>query len=112
MGEDKAFLRLGNCTLLAHALNLARAVAGNASIVGSSGKFAAFGPVVEDIYPDCGPLGGIHAALTQTATDLNLMIAVDLPFLRPSFLNHLITQARKTSAVVVVPKAGGSLQPL
>ena len=112
MGEDKAFLQLGDCTLLARALDLARAATGNAWIVGCSGKFAAFGPVIEDIYPDCGPLGGIHAALTQTATDLNLMIAVDLPFLRPIFLNYLINQARKTSAVVVVPKAAGGLQPL
>src|SRR6266849_3025762 len=85
MGEDKAFLRLGRCTLLAHALDLARAAAGSAWIVGNSGKFGAFGPVIEDVYPERGPLGGIHAALTQTATDLNLMIAVDLPFLHPNF---------------------------
>ncbi len=112
MGEDKAFLRLGDCTLLAHALDLARAAAGNARIVGSSGKFAAFGPVVEDVYPEHGPLGGIHAALAQTATDLNLMVAVDLPFVRLSFLNYLISQARETAAVVVVPRACGGLQPL
>ena len=28
-------------------------------------------------------VGGIHAALTQTATDLNLMVAVDMPFFSP-----------------------------
>ncbi len=112
MGEDKAFLRLGDCTLLAHALNLARAAAENAWIVGSPGKFAAFAPVVEDVYPERGPLGGIHAALAQTATDLNLVIAVDLPFVRLDFLDYLISQARETAAVVVVPRACGGLQPL
>ena len=112
MGEDKAFLRLGGCTLLERALELVRGLAGNAWIVGNKGKFAAFGPVIEDLYAERGPLGGIHAALTQTATDLNLMVAVDLPFVQADLLNYLITRARETAAVVVVPKAGGGLQPL
>lgn len=112
MGEDKAFLQLGGRTLLYRALELARAVAGSAWIVGNPGKFAAFGPVVEDVYPECGPLGGIHAALARTATDLNLIVAVDLPFLQSNFLEYLISQARQTAAVVVVPSAGGGLQPL
>lgn len=112
MGRDKAFLQLRGCTLVDHALKLAARVAGSAWIVGSSGKFAAFGPVIEDVYLERGPLGGIHAALTQTATDLNLMIAVDLPFLDPSFLEYLISRARETAAMVVVPKAAGRLQPL
>jgi len=112
MGEDKAFLRLEDRTLLARALDLARAAAGSVWIVGSRTKFAAFGPVVEDVYPERGPLGGIHAALIQTTTDLNLLIAVDLPFLRPNFLNYLIARARATTAVVVVPNVGGGLQPL
>jgi len=112
MGQDKAFLRLGGSTLLARAVELATAAAESAWIVGRAEKFGAFGTVIEDVYRDCGPLGGIHAALTQTATDLNLMVAVDLPFLRLSLLSFLIAQARKTTAAVVVPRAGGGLQPL
>jgi molybdenum cofactor guanylyltransferase len=112
MGEDKAFLRLGGCTLLERALELARDLAGNAWIVGNAAKFAAFGPVIEDVYAERGPLGGIHAALTQTSTDLNLMVAVDLPFVQRNFLNYLITRAHETAAVVVVPRGGGGLQPL
>ncbi len=81
-------------------------------IVGSQAKFAAFGTVVEDVYPERGPLGGIHAALTRTGTELNLMVAVDLPFLQPSFLNYLVSRSRETKAVVTVPRVEGSLQPL
>ena len=112
MGQDKAFLRLGDRTLLTHALELVGAVAGSVWILGSAEKFAALGSVVEDLYPDRGPLAGIHAALTQTRTDLNLIIAVDLPFLRSSFLNYLLSQSRETMAVVTVPRAAGGLQPL
>ena len=114
--KDKAFLRTGGRTLLEHALELARAATGNAPennwIIGSSGKFAGFGPVVEDIYPGQGPLAGIHAALTASTTDLNLIIAVDMPFLQPEFLSYLIRQARASKSAVVVPRTTRGLQPL
>jgi len=112
MGEDKAFLKLGGQTLLDRALELAKTVASSPLIVGSEAKFAAFGRVVEDVYTERGPLGGIQAALTRTCTELNLMVAVDLPFLQPSFLNYLVSRSRETKAVVTVPMVEGTLQPL
>lgn len=112
MGKDKAFLELGDRTLLARALDLAGSVAGDVRIVGDAGQFAAFGPVVEDIYHESGPLGGIHAALVSTTTELNLMLAVDLPFLEPKFLKFLMSQAQESGAMVTLARAGGGWQPL
>ena len=112
MGQDKAFMQLGGRTLLAHALERLQAAAGNAWIVGSAKKFAAFGAVVEDLYPGRGPLAGIQAALTGSQTELNLITGVDMPFLDLDFLKYLIARARASQAVVVVPRAGGRLQPL
>ena len=114
--QDKALFKIRERTLLQHALGLAKASVGNTPgniwIVGSSEKFAGFGPVVEDFYPGQGPLAGIHAALSASATDLNLIIAVDMPFLQPEFLSYLIRQARDSSAAVVVPRTAKGLQPL
>jgi molybdopterin-guanine dinucleotide biosynthesis protein A len=112
MGSDKAFLKFGDETLLSRALKLAAAAAQRVRIVGDAKKFAAFGQVVEDVYRDRGPLGGIHAALSSTATQLNLMLAVDLPFVVPEFLEYLILQARESGATVTVLRVGGGLQPL
>jgi molybdopterin-guanine dinucleotide biosynthesis protein A len=112
MGTDKAFLQLGGRTLLAHAMAVARAVAGEVRIVGDAARFASFGGVIEDVYGERGPLGGIHAALNATTTDLNLMLAVDLPFVESGLLEYLISQAQTSGAVVTVPRAGGGLQPL
>ena len=112
MGQDKAFLLLGGSTLLMRALQLATTATGSAQIVGSAEKFGAFGPVVEDVHPGQGPLAGIHAALAGTRTDLNLIMAVDMPFLKPELLSYLVAEARRTTAMVVVPAAGGGLQPL
>jgi molybdopterin-guanine dinucleotide biosynthesis protein A len=116
MGTDKAFVLLGgrnSDTLLARALEVARAVTSEVRIVGDPAKFAAFAPVVEDIFRDCGPLGGIHAALRSSATDLNLILAVDVPFVSPALLQFLIERARgSTSATVTLAQAGGGWQPL
>jgi molybdenum cofactor guanylyltransferase len=113
MGKDKVFLEYQGRTLLARALDLARSVTPGVHIVGSQDKFAAFAPVVDDVFRDCGPLGGIHAALLASQTELNVMLAVDTPSVSTAFLEYLIDQARKApDAAAVVPRAGGGWQPL
>jgi molybdopterin-guanine dinucleotide biosynthesis protein A len=113
MGTDKAFVDYEGRTLLARALDLARSVTPDVRIVGSSKKFAPFAPVVEDIYRDCGPLGGIHAALRASSSELNVMLAVDTPFVSEAFLQYLISQAQSApEAAAVVPRDGESSQPL
>jgi molybdopterin-guanine dinucleotide biosynthesis protein A len=113
MGADKAFVEYGGRTLLARALDLVRSFTPNAYIVGSAEKFAPFAPVVEDVFCGCGPLGGIHAALRVSQTELNLMLAVDMPFVSWAFLQYLIGHARSGAAsAVTVPRAEGKRQPL
>ena len=112
MGADKAFLALNGRTLLARTLELARSVTADVRIVGEAAKFAAFAPAVEDVFPGCGPLGGIHAALRASRAELNLILAVDLPFVPPAMLPFLITRARNSAATVTLARAGGGWQPL
>ncbi|MGA2746525.1 MAG: molybdenum cofactor guanylyltransferase [Candidatus Sulfotelmatobacter sp.] len=112
MGTDKAFVILDGRTLLARALDLARSVTSDVRIVGHAAKFAPFAPVVEDIFPGCGPLGGIHAALRISSTDLNAILAVDVPFVPPALLQYLIKRSRDAVATVTVAQSGGRLQPL
>ena len=113
MGTDKAFVAYEGRTLLARVLDLARSVTPNVRIVGTQEKFESFAPVVEDVFYDCGPLGGIHAALETSRTELNLVLAVDTPFVSCAFLQYLISQAANArGATVVVPRGDGGWQPL
>jgi molybdopterin-guanine dinucleotide biosynthesis protein A len=109
--SDKAFLSLDGRFLIEHAIYQAR-VADDIYIVGPKEKFSAYGRVVLDVFPDAGPLGGIHAALKRTRTDLNLILPVDMPFLKREFLTHMLQLALKNNAVVTVPRMNGRLQPL
>ena len=112
MGSDKALLSLGEQTMLQRSLTIAGEAAANVRIVGPGAKYAAFGEVIEDIYPDCGPLGGIHAALSATYTDLNLILSVDMPRMSSPFLRWLLQVASESTELIVVPDAAGKPQPL
>lgn len=112
MGREKAMLELGGRTLLERALQLALTVAAEAIVVGSRGEFERYGRLLEDVYPEHGPLGGIHAALWASPTDLNLILAVDTPFLEARFLEFLVAQARESGAVVTLPRTADGFHPL
>ncbi len=112
MGSDKAFLDFKGKTLLQRALDTLRDLTPEVMIVGERTKYSAVAPVVEDVFRARGPLGGIHAALAASATDLNLLLAVDLPFVQQSFLSFLVKKAAQTDALVVVPRVHGFFHPL
>src|SRR5215471_9667011 len=112
MGTDKALLELSGRLLLSRALALLSGIAPAPYIVGSAAKFSGYAQVFEDQFPNCGPLGGIHAALCASSAPLNLILAVDMPFVEAGFLGFLAELARGTKAVVTVPRAGGHWQPL
>ena len=112
MGRDKALLEFEGRTLLEHAIELCSRVAPEVKIVGPRELYGRFGDVVEDIFPGRGPLGGIHAALSSSRSELNLALAVDVPFVTAELLNYLVNTARDAGTLVTVPLANGGYQPL
>ncbi len=67
-------------------------------------------PSVPDIYVGKGPMGGLHAALTASATPTVFLTAVDLPFLSAALIQELLR--RHGLAPATVPSAGDGLHPL
>ena len=111
MGQDKAFMQLGAVPCWRMPCDLAMAATGSVQIVGSAEKFAAFGPVIEDYLSGTGTPGWNSCGAGRHRTELNLIMAVDMPFLEPELLNYLFAQARRTSAMVVVPAAAEACSP-
>ena len=92
MGQDKAWIPFNGTPLIEHSLRLVReAGAGEVLISGRAGQdFSALGcPVLLDVTPDCGPLGGIERALDVATHPLVLVLAVDLPHLTSECLRWL-----------------------
>jgi molybdenum cofactor guanylyltransferase len=111
MGTDKAFVEFEGTTLLARALMTGSAV-GPVRIVGSPERFQEYGTVVADVFAGQGPLAGIHAALRSSDTEWNVVLAVDMPFVRAELLHMLVGRARECGKSVTVPRVAGRFQPL
>ncbi len=112
MGRDKALLVLPTGeTLLARALRLAKTVAVTVRVVTPNKHYSEIAgvPVVEDVYRGCGPLAGIHAALSASATDLNLVLGVDCPLVTPELLRFLVRIAAGSNRLATVPRVAGYL---
>ena len=112
MAADKAFLEFQGQTLLQRGLAVVGHVCTRVAIVGDPAQFSDYGSVVADVYSGCGPLAGIHAALVHSSAELNLMLAVDMPFVSAKLLSHSFSEAEESGAVVTVPRTGKGLQPL
>lgn len=69
--------------------------------------------VVADVVADRGPLGGIHAVMRERKADL-LVVAGDLPAIRPDSLARLLRMASESDAALVGASARASRrkQPL
>lgn len=111
MGRDKARLPFRGTSLAEFVAQTVASAAGSAVLVGDSGRYPDFPyPVIPDLYPGEGPLGGILTALKHTAADWNLVVACDMPGLSADFLRQLLDAAEHSSAGALVP-AGPSGRP-
>jgi molybdopterin-guanine dinucleotide biosynthesis protein A len=99
MGLDKAGLPWGNRTLLDHMIGLLGSVATTVDVVG--------GNSLPDLHPGRGPVEGIRTALEATATEENLIVAVDLPFLESGLLDYLMDRLHRTGAMLLACEIEG-----
>lgn len=67
--------------------------------------------VVSDLYTDCGPLGGMEAAMRLYPSDCWLILAVDLPFFDFSRVPALLA-ADTSEYDAVIPVVDGRENPL
>jgi molybdenum cofactor guanylyltransferase len=63
-----------------------------------------------DIVPGCGPLGGLHAALTEMRGEAVFLVAGDMPYVTAPFGAYLLSFA--CEADIVVPQTERGYHPL
>lgn len=112
MGRDKTLMRLAGRPLIEHALDKLRNLGFNPRIVGTRPDLASFAPVIPDLFPRAGPLGGIASALAVSSAEQNLLLPVDCPWLPVVFLLWLVQRAGITGALATIPRLQGLPQPL
>jgi molybdopterin-guanine dinucleotide biosynthesis protein A len=65
-----------------------------------------------DLFPDQGPLAGIHAGLVRSSREAAFCVACDMPFLSPALIRRLVRRFRLLACDVLVPRVGGEIEPL
>ena len=98
MGADKASLRIGSRSLLAHMVHILGEVVSPLVIVAAEGQLlpadAGDLEVVHDSQPGQGPLEGIRAGLAalQGRAEQAYVTGVDYPLLRAAFVRDVISR--------------------
>ncbi|MGG6313399.1 molybdenum cofactor guanylyltransferase [Paenibacillus macerans] len=95
MGSDKALLELGGLTVLERLIRELEPLASRIIIAaGDKEVYGAFGKeVVADLYPGAGPLAGLHAGLTSSASLWSMAVACDTPFANRGLFGALLERA-------------------
>jgi molybdopterin-guanine dinucleotide biosynthesis protein A len=111
-GSPKALLPFGGRPLIEHIAETLRSVLSDCLVVTNTPElYASLGlPMVGDVYPEGGSLGGIYSGLRAAAGDAALCVACDMPFLSAPLVAYL--SGRAAEADVVIPEAVGELQTL
>lgn len=111
-GRDKTLLRWDDQLVVERIIRLAAPLFREVLLVSNHpGKFALEG-VEElcDLYPEMGPLGGIHAGLTAARCDTVFVTACDMPFFHRALARQLLDHAPRYEAAL--PRDGEAVEPL
>lgn len=124
-GRNKALLQLDGKSLLERQLAVMQRICTDIVIVANDPE--AIRPVIQsrtpfasgcdiqivpDLYLECGPLGGMHAALPHCRNDAAWIVGCDMPFLNEQAAQYMVAIWQKQQADVVIPADGSMHHPL
>ena len=111
-GAPKALVALGGRSIIERVVDAVRAVTGDVLIVTNTpALYAHLGlPMVPDVFPDHGSLGGIYSGLAAVPGDAAFTVACDMPFLSVEVVR--LVASRAAEADVVIPQIAGQWETL
>jgi molybdopterin-guanine dinucleotide biosynthesis protein A len=111
-GEPKALMDVGGVRIVDRVVRALREVSDELLLVTNTPDlYESLGlPMVPDVFPDSGSLGGIYSGLAAAPGAAAFTVACDMPFLSPDVM-RLVT-ARAGEADVVAPLVGGQWETL
>jgi molybdenum cofactor guanylyltransferase len=111
MGRDKALMELAGKPLVLHAVVKLRRVCIDVSVLSENQALDAYAPLVKDLHPGCGPMGGMEAALLHTQYDWNLFMPVDVPFVPTVYLSGWVRNTLPETSRIHLQRPAGSRRP-
>lgn len=120
LGRDKALVDIGGKTLAQRSYDVVSNALPDSRVTFVAAYEAQFaieailagGRFIFDIVPGRGPLGGLHSALSDAATEWIFILACDYPFISSEMIALLRSKISDHLAAVVPVQSDGRLQPL
>lgn len=113
MGRDKALLPWAGATLAEHVAGTVARVVPGVALIGSPELYGRLGYEVHaDLFPNCGPIGGIATALKVSPAEWNLIVACDMPQISEAQLEMLLAAAERSDGDCVVPVSDSGPEPV
>ena len=111
-GRPKALMELGGRRIVERVVAAVAPAVDEVLVVTNTPELYAFLdlPMVGDVYPDRGSLGGIYSGLKAAPGDVAFTVACDMPFLHPDVVRLVV--ARAGEGDVVIPRVGGQWETL
>ncbi len=113
MGQDKALLPFLGKPLIERVISRIAPLAGELIVISNDPqKFAYLGlPVLPDLVPGRGALGGLFTALSAANKSLVILVACDMPFANPGLLAFGRDLLIKEGFDAVVPRTDHGTEP-
>ncbi len=67
---------------------------------------------IEESFPEYAPIFGIYEGLKHSSTEVNMVIACDMPFINRDLVKFLLKEALEKEVDIVVPNIDGYFEPL
>jgi len=94
MGMEKGLATLHGKPMIQYLIEATIGFAKSQSIIGHHPDYAHFGvPVLTDLIPNKGPLGGIYTALSHCPSDRALILSCNSPLIQSKTLEKMIGQS-------------------
>jgi len=105
-GRPKALIELGGRPIIERVLAALAPTFDDVLVVTNTPELYAYLglPMVGDVYPDHGSLGGIYSGLKAAAGQAAFTVACDMPFLHPDVVKLVASRAGEGD--VVIPRVG------
>ncbi len=112
IGTDKALLKINGESVIEKIYNLLSNIYSDIIIISNKPDDLRFLTlkVYKDIYPNFGPLSGIHSGLTNSKTANNFFISCDIPLVTEEVIKFIIS--KKNNADIIIPKFKSSIHSL
>ena len=114
MGTDKAVLIHEGRPIVATIASRIEEVIGNVTLVGAPERYGSLGlRLIPDLRHNCGPIGGIEAALVDGRAPINVIVSCDVPGVHADWIRAVYDCAVESQAQCVVCRdITGRVHPL